>query len=104
MKRFKGRDMKNLCVILAVATLFLMGSAANSADPIKIGFIFVLSGPMALQGSIGSQGAKLAIDEINAAGGVLGRKLEGIFEDSGGDGKKALLRSKNWWNRTRSTR
>jgi len=89
MKRLKGRDMKNLCVILAVAMLFLAASAANSADSIKIGFIFVVSGPMALQGSIGSQGAKLAIDEINAAGGVLGRKLEGIFEDSGGDGKKA---------------
>src|SRR5271157_2092602 len=81
--------MKSLCVILAVAMLFLAGSTANSADPIKIGFIFVLSGPMALQGGIGSQGAKLAIEEINAAGGVLGRNLEGIFEDSGGDGKKA---------------
>lgn len=81
--------MRKLSVVLAVAMLFLAGVAANAADPIKIGFIYVLSGPMGLQGSIGSQGAKLAIDEINAAGGVLGRNLEGIFEDSKGDGKVA---------------
>jgi branched-chain amino acid transport system substrate-binding protein len=81
--------MRKLCVSLVIAVFCLATSAANSAEPIKIGFIFVMSGPLGLPGSIGSQGANLAIEEINASGGVLGRKVEAIFEDSGGDENKA---------------
>jgi len=52
------------------------GLAMAQAGPIKIGEINVLSGSFAAYGKSGKQGALLAVEEINASGGVLGRKLE----------------------------
>ena len=40
-----------------------------------------MSGPMGGYGKHGSQAVQLALDEINAKGGILGRKVEAIFED-----------------------
>ncbi len=51
-------------------------------EPIKIGVILPLSGEDELFGSQGVQGAKMAVAEINAAGGVLGgRHFELVIED-----------------------
>jgi branched-chain amino acid transport system substrate-binding protein len=61
---------------LALATF-----SARAADPIRIGMIAPLTGPQAEGGRLGIQGAKLAVDEINQAGGILGRQLELEFED-----------------------
>jgi branched-chain amino acid transport system substrate-binding protein len=66
--------------ILAVAAS-LAASAAQAADPIKIGQVAPLTGPAAESGVFQTRGAKLAVDEINAAGGVLGRPLELTIED-----------------------
>jgi branched-chain amino acid transport system substrate-binding protein len=55
--------------------------AAIAADPIKIGMVAPLTGPLAESGRYGTQGAKLAADEINKAGGVLGRQLQLVIED-----------------------
>ncbi len=62
-------------VAVAVALLTVSGMAVAQKEPIKIGAINVLSGSFAAYGKSGRQGAELAIDEINNAGGVLGRKL-----------------------------
>ncbi len=48
---------------------------------IKIGVLFVMSGPMGGYGKHGSQAVQLALEEINGHGGILGRKVEAIFED-----------------------
>jgi len=61
---------------LGLATL-----AAQAADPIKVGMVAPLTGPGAESGRFQTQGAKLAADEINKAGGVLGRQLELVIED-----------------------
>jgi branched-chain amino acid transport system substrate-binding protein len=87
--RWKGTHMSRFTHVVAVILLGLTSSLANAADPIKLGFIYVMSGPVALQGSIASQGAKLAISEINNSGGILGRKIEAVFEDSRGDVARA---------------
>jgi len=58
------------------------GGAACAADPIKIGVIEPLTGAFAASGNFVTNGAKIAVDEINAAGGVLGRKLELVIEDN----------------------
>ena len=50
-----------------------------------------LSGPIKGWGVPVSNGMKLAVDEINAAGGIHGRKLKLVLEDSGYDPKKAVL-------------
>jgi branched-chain amino acid transport system substrate-binding protein len=66
--------------LLALVLLAMTALTARS-EPIKIGMVVPLTGPIADAGRYGMQGAKLAVDEINAAGGVLGRPLELIVED-----------------------
>ena len=67
-------------LVLPVATMAPM--AATAAEPIKIGFPIPLSGPTAVYGEPILKGAQIAIEDINAAGGVLGRKLELLQRDS----------------------
>jgi branched-chain amino acid transport system substrate-binding protein len=68
-----------LCMLAAAAGLAAF--AAQAADPIKVGMVAPLTGPGAESGRFQTQGAKLAADEINKGGGVLGRPLELIIED-----------------------
>jgi branched-chain amino acid transport system substrate-binding protein len=55
--------------------------AASSGEEIKIGLVAPLSGGGALYGKQMENGAKLAVDEINEAGGLLGKKLKLIVQD-----------------------
>src|ERR1700754_1414128 len=64
-----------------------------SADEIVIGTHQDLSGPIKVWGVPVSNGMKMAVEEINAAGGIHGRKLKMILEDNGYDPKKAVLAS-----------
>ncbi|NIO11779.1 MAG: ABC transporter substrate-binding protein, partial [Deltaproteobacteria bacterium] len=49
--------------------------------PIKFGGIYSLTGVVAAWGAAARQGSMLAANEINEAGGILGRKVELRFED-----------------------
>ena len=60
-------------------------------DQILIGSIQDLSGPLAGYGKQARSGMQLRIDEVNEQGGVHGRKLKLLVEDSGYDPKKAVL-------------
>lgn len=55
--------------------------AANTNDPIRLGFISSLSGAQAPLGQSMLLGAQIAIDQVNAQGGVLGRKLDLVIRD-----------------------
>lgn len=57
----------------------------NGADTIKLGFLGATTSRNADYGIPGEKGMKLAIKEINADGGVLGKQLEGVYEDNKGD-------------------
>jgi branched-chain amino acid transport system substrate-binding protein len=57
-------------------------SGGASSDPIKVGEFASLTGKEATFGQSSHEGTLLAIEEINAAGGVLGRKLELLTEDT----------------------
>jgi branched-chain amino acid transport system substrate-binding protein len=61
--------------------LALVATAANAEDTIKIGVIQPLTGSVAYNGTTDVNGSKLALDEINAKGGVLGKKIELVIED-----------------------
>jgi branched-chain amino acid transport system substrate-binding protein len=61
-----------------------------AAGEIKIGFLGLLSGAGALAGRPIQDGAKLAVEEINAAGGVLGQRLVLISRDTGGSPEEAV--------------
>ena len=73
---------------LALAGAFSLSPAYAANEPIKIGAIYIMSGSAATYGKFAEQGIKLAMDEINASGGVLGRKLTLQLED--GQGKPAV--------------
>ena len=68
----------------AICALFalLLGPAWAQEKPIKLGVMFVSSGPMGGYGKHGFQAVQLAVDEINAAGGILGRKVMALTADS----------------------
>jgi len=78
----------------------LLGSAAGvagltvpaiaSSEPIRIGFLPALTGPSSSTGIAMNRGTILAVNEINAAGGVNGRKLELIVRDTQSDPTKAV--------------
>ncbi len=74
---------------LAVSTL-IPTSSALAQPPIKIGFVSIFSGRVAMLGETGLKGAQLAADEYNAKGGVLGRKIEIIHRDSAGKIEEAV--------------
>jgi branched-chain amino acid transport system substrate-binding protein len=61
-------------------TLGLAG-VAGAADPIKVGTLMALTGPGAAMGTNMLQGLQMAIDDLNAAGGLVGRKIEVISID-----------------------
>ncbi len=63
---------------------------AGGGQPIRIAFHMPLTGPAALLGAQCRAGAQMAVDEINAAGGVNGRPIEVSVEDSGGDNTSAI--------------
>jgi branched-chain amino acid transport system substrate-binding protein len=77
------REIRSLFRLSAVALLLSLGIlTARAADPIKIGHVAALSGQSAQSGEAITRGLKIAIDEINAKGGLLGgRKLELIQRD-----------------------
>jgi branched-chain amino acid transport system substrate-binding protein len=78
---------------LACATAFL-SSAAFAAETIKIGFPIPLSGPTAVYGVPVLKGAEMAVAEINANGGVLGRQLEILSRDSKANADEAVRLSR----------
>ncbi|MBL8707152.1 MAG: ABC transporter substrate-binding protein, partial [Rhodospirillales bacterium] len=60
----------------------LAAAPATAQDTIKIGVSQPLTGAFAASGNYVAQGAKIAEDEINKAGGVLGKKIQLVIEDS----------------------
>lgn len=68
------------CAIIALALGFAVAAPASAAD-IKIGMVTPITGPAAESGKYAQIGANMAIDEINAAGGVNGNKLTLVVED-----------------------
>ncbi len=67
-----------------------VGCQREPLEPIKMGAIYIMSGPQAIYGHSARDGIQLAIEEINAGGGVLGRKLEFTIEDSKGEADMAV--------------
>ena len=68
-------------ISLALATAGLTSFPAVAADTIKVGILHSLSGTMAISETALKETALMTIDEINKAGGVLGKKLEPVVVD-----------------------
>ena len=87
--------MKPLLTAAAAAFALLAGGAQAqqgvSKNEILIGTIQDISGPLAAFGKAVRQGMLLRIEELNEQGGIHGRKLKLVSEDSGYDPKRAVL-------------
>ena len=71
-----------LHTIGATAGIAAMPSAF-AAKPLKVAVMFPMSGPAALFGPSSKDCTKLAVDALNARGGILGRRVEPVFGDAG---------------------
>jgi branched-chain amino acid transport system substrate-binding protein len=67
-----------------------LASGIASAQTVKIGWLSSLTGPLSSAAIAENQGVQLAVEEINAAGGILGRQIELLTRDTAGDPTKAV--------------
>jgi ABC-type branched-subunit amino acid transport system substrate-binding protein len=96
-----SKSLKALGLAVGALALSVLPASAQtkvtnegiSPTEIVIGTHQDLSGPIKVWGVPVSNGMKMAVEEINAAGGINGRKLKLILEDSGYDPKRAVLAS-----------
>ncbi len=79
-------------VILAVVMLAAAacGAGEEEDEPFRIGVLESLTGPGETYGTVANQSKQMAADEINASGGVDGRRLELVVEDSQCSAKEAI--------------
>ena len=97
MKNFKKAASLLLASALMVTSFAACGNKAADAssdsaseDTFKIGAIGPITGASAVYGKAVENGAKLAVDEINAAGGINGKQIEFKFEDDEHDAEKSV--------------
>lgn len=86
----RRHHLRLAAAVAAGAWLGLAASVGWAQEPIRIGVIQPLSGPVAASGNFVMNGAKIGADWINEKGGVLGRKFQLYIEDNKSDPKEAV--------------
>jgi len=89
MDTFVEEETMALRSLLASAILALCSFTATAQEPIRIGAFLSVTGPAAFLGDPEQKTLELYVDKLNAAGGLLGRKLQLVSYDSAGDAEKA---------------
>jgi branched-chain amino acid transport system substrate-binding protein len=84
--------MTTLAIVVAISFAFAAPVAA--AEPLRIGGLLETSGFIASLGNPGLEGARLAVEQVNAAGGINGRPLELININTESDETKAVTAAK----------
>ncbi|MDO4706521.1 MAG: high-affinity branched-chain amino acid ABC transporter substrate-binding protein [Comamonadaceae bacterium] len=82
--------LNRIIPVVAAAAALCLGGAAHSAETIKIGIPMPMTGPVKQYGDQIQAGALTAIETINAAGGINGRKLEPVLIDDACEPKQAV--------------
>ena len=83
--------MKNRWKTALATTLLLAGvNLVSAAEPIKIGSFLTVTGPASFLGDPELKTLQMYVEDINAKGGVKGRKIELIHYDTGGNAKDAV--------------
>ena len=75
---------------LALATSLAVAGGGTLAQTVKIGWLSSLTGPLSSAAIAENQGVQLAVEEINKAGGILGKQIELLTRDTAGDPTKAV--------------
>jgi branched-chain amino acid transport system substrate-binding protein len=81
---------RNRLFALTLGATMLASAAVQAADPIKIGTFLSVTGPASFLGDPELRTLQMYVDELNAGGGVLGRKLELVHYDTAGQAKEAV--------------
>jgi len=79
-----------MILVALLSLVLLVPVTADAQKPIKVGMPMPLSGPPALFGDPATKGALMFVEELNAKGGVLGRKIELLVRDSKADANEAV--------------
>lgn len=82
---FPMSKSRMLSVLLVMALVLAIATSATAAETFKVGVVGPRTGPVATYGVSVINAVILAVEEINAAGGVLGRQIELIVEDNKGE-------------------
>ncbi len=82
--------MKKVVMLVAVAVMAL-GNLAHGADTVKIGLMAPITGSWASEGQEMKKNVELLAEGMNQKGGILGRQVEVVTEDDGGDPRTASL-------------
>lgn len=90
-------------VAAAVTLNIAMFGGAQAAEPIKVGLVAALSGQSAKSGEALTRGLTMAINEVNAKGGVLGRPLELVRRDDESNPSKGMLAARELVQREKVT-
>ena len=88
MKKFS--KLIALVLVLSLVFAFTACGKGGSDDTIKLGILCSLTGNSQTNGGYAQQGAKMAVEEINAAGGINGKQIELVIEDDGGKADTAI--------------
>jgi branched-chain amino acid transport system substrate-binding protein len=80
----KGTFGKAFVVVAAILSLVVGASTGFAAETVKVGVLLPLTGSQAKFGEIEKRSFEMAAEEINAKGGVNGKKIELLFEDDTG--------------------
>jgi branched-chain amino acid transport system substrate-binding protein len=97
----EGFMSKRFLTLISVVLIFTMivtacsgGTGTPKEETIKIGWIGSLTGDQAVWGTCESNTVKMLIEEVNESGGILGKKVEGIYYDTKGDAAEAVNATK----------
>ena len=90
-------------VAAAVTLNIAMFGSAQAVEPIKVGLVAALSGQSAKSGEALTRGLTMAINEVNAKGGVLGRPLELVRRDDESNPSKGMLAARELVQREKVT-
>ncbi len=82
--------MNRRTLLLAGLAMPALSRQGFAADPIRIGMTQPLTGAVAASGNYVANGAKIAVEVLNAAGGVLGRPIELVLEDNKSNPREAV--------------
>lgn len=91
LNKFPTMISRRNFLIATLAFSAITITPAQAAETIKVGLIASLSGPSAKSGEAITRGLTIAIDEINAAGGLLGKKVELLRRDDENNPGKGLV-------------
>ena len=84
------KKVSSILVLALVAMALALGCSGGKSSTIKIGHEVALTGPNATWGQAENNALKMAVEKINAAGGVLGKKLEVVAYDNRADKLEAV--------------